>query len=190
MCCHHHVIGLHNNVLVVDPSKDMLGIASSLEGVSAVEGTCESFMQSDKRFLDCNMFMFCRSVHHLSNHEQFFTEFFNRIRIGTKLMIVEQREDLLWSSVSVLCRPFPIDQVESNLSKAGFAVCKTVHEKPFTCVKTEYFSGLRNRVYSILKYLSDEEIEEGLKELDKDHFHFQDSIEINVKTIVLTATKQ
>lgn len=168
----------------------MLKMASSLEGVTPIESTCEAFMQSDQRFLEGNCFVFCRSFHHVPNFEQFLTDFYNCVAMGTKLMIIEQSENYLWKSIRGKSRPFPIEKVEAFFYEAGFVVSKTIHVRQETCVKSQYFEDLRSRVYSILKYLSDEEIEKGLEELDKDYFKFKESIEVDVKTIILTAIKQ
>ncbi len=66
--------------------------------------------------------------------------------------------------------------------------CNDEHENTI-CNKEEYFESLRCRVYSVLELFSDEEIEKGIAELDREYFKYKDSVEFTITTQFVIATK-
>ena len=105
-------------------------------------------------------------------------------------MIIEQLEDLLWEDVRKKCREVSLDETVSCLESVGFTVTNRVEHQNVTLFKREYFEGLRNRVYSVLELCTDEEIEEGIAKLNRDYFGDKESIQIDVETTFLIATKK
>lgn len=135
--------------------------------------------------------MFCRCFHHVvDQQESFFKTFYQQTNRGSKLMIIEQLEDLLWEDVRKKCREVSLDKTVSCLESVGFTVTNRVEHQNVTLFKREYFEGLRNRVYSVLELCTDEEIEEGIAKLNRDYFGDKESIQIDVETTFLIATKK
>ena len=105
-------------------------------------------------------------------------------------MIVKQLEVIMWDDARKLCQFEPLANVESLLRNVGFTVtrCNDEHENTI-CDKEEYFESLRCRKYTLVELFSDEEIEKGIEELDRDYFKYKDSAEFTVTTQFVIATK-
>ena len=136
-----------------------------------------------------NKFMFCRSFHHVLDQETFLDSLYQKMNPGSKLLIIEQMEDLIWESAKKMCRPVTLNQIEGFLQKAGFGLVKTEEAYIYKYNKEKFFKSLRHRAYSVLKLLSDEDIEKGIAELDRDHFKYKDSMDIQITYHLLRATK-
>ncbi len=78
------------------------------------------------------------------------------------------------------------------LEQAGFTVQSTMEAYTIQMTKGQWYDKLRRRVFTALHEFTDEEIEEGLKELDREWFPGkQDSDIIDIKDTVMfySATK-
>ncbi len=78
------------------------------------------------------------------------------------------------------------------LEQAGFRVQKTMEVYTIQMTKGQWYDKLRRRVFTALYEFTDEEIEEGLKELDREWFPGkQDSDIVDIKDTVMlfSATK-
>ena len=115
----NYLIGLIIPALAVDPSKELLDVASKLEGVDVMCTTSEEFVESNKIDAYKN-FVFCRSFHHIADQEAFLRRLYERVSFGSRLMIIEQLEDILWDDARKMCRSEPFAKVESLLRIAGF----------------------------------------------------------------------
>ena len=105
-------------------------------------------------------------------------------------MIIDEVEHvLLWEKVKKQCRPITMEQAESYLRNIGFAVTKCTEQRKTTFSGQEHFERLRKRLYSVLELVPDEDIEQGIAELDRDFFQFKEIVEVDVSTQILIATK-
>ena len=149
--------------------------------------TSEEFIDT-KELQSCNRFVFTRSFHHVCDKKAFLKIFHERALPGSKLMIFDQYDEILWGEANMQSF-MSSDETKSDLQSIGFTVTKNVENCDHTVVKSEHFEGLRHRMYSILSDYTDEQIEKGIEKVDREHFQYKDSIDIIVKAIFLVATK-
>ena len=175
--------------MAVDPNEELLKIASSRDGVSIIQSTAEEFLDLPVA-QEYNKFLFCRSSHHVFDQEGLFKKMYHVLPKGGQILVIESLEHLLWDEVKKLCRPVSLDQTESFIQKAGFTVTKRKESVSYHWNKQVYFQGLRQRIFSVLEVLTNDEIEKGIADLDKNFFMFADSGDIKIDYEFLKGTKE
>ena len=100
----------------------------------------------------------------------------------------------MWMSLKEnFVRQVSKDEVKSQLEEAGFTVEKITEVGTVEMTKLDWYDRLRKRVFSTLYEFSDEQIEEGLLELDREWFPGKgesDLVEIRDSFTVYIATKE
>ena len=76
----------------------------------------------------------------------------------------------MWKSLQEKFVNFEEDVFKEGLERAGFNVTLTSEVYGVVMTKGEWYNKLRGRIFSTLYEFSNEEIEKGLKELDRDWF--------------------
>ena len=110
-------------------------------------------------------------------------------------MIVRATESTfpMWKALKEKFAPVSEEKFKEYLDRAGFNVRMTTEVGTIKMTKHDWYGKLRNRVFSTLYEFSDEEIEEGLKELDQDWFpgkEESDVVDIRDSLVFYIATKQ
>jgi len=158
-------------VLCVDPSKEMLEVADSKEGVNSMCMSAEDWSAKEGKV---DRIVIRGALHHFTRKllPDIFSGIFAKLTPGGRL-VVEKPAD------SFTCLPYParvvalMDSMEPQredvlklLTRAGFkAEChrhKFLVEKP----KCELFESFRARLCSGFSMFSDAEIEEGILEVN------------------------
>ena len=184
-----YITGLQMPILAVDPSTHLLEIAKKREGIVTMQATFDEFLDS-KQVLDYNKILICRSVHHFPHLQAAFKKLYDKMHPESQLLIIKNPETLLWEEVKKLCRPLSVDTMEEYLKDAGFDVEKGEESYVHCYSKEEYFQHLRQRCFSVLEMLSDEEIEEGIKKLNDTDFKGVSSKDLPDYYFLLKATKK
>ena len=150
--------------------------------------TCEEFIET-KEVSDYNRFFFCQTFHHVFDPEPFLKKIYERIPVGSKIILAQLVENLLWADLKKMSKPVTSRPTEQYLSNAGFTVSKHVESDVGIRSKEEYFEGLRNRMWSALQLYSDEEIEKGIAELERDYFQGDNVAGTNITFAFYVGTK-
>lgn len=115
-------------------------------------------------------------------------------RDGLLLLIVRASTSTfpMWGELQKRFTVHSEDVFQTFLKQAGFKVTVATEVYTIPMTKGEWYSKLRGRVFTVLYEFSDEEIEEGLKDLDREWFPGKkesDVIEIKDTVLFYMATK-
>ena len=166
----------------------MLEIAKSKQGVQTMLATFADLIASE-HFHKYNKFVLIGCVLLIPQLSMTLENLFTKMSQGSQVLIVEHSKPVLWKSARDQVRQLSIDDMECYLSNAGFVVERGKEEYIRTYDKVELFQKIRQRCYSVLSKFSDEEIEEGIAELDSTIFNGASSKEIIDEYYMLKGTK-
>ena len=193
-CVFYVAIDLQSDILVTDPSPESIKIAEGKEGVRGMVADADQFLATQDS-KDYNKYLFLSVVHHLPDQKETFESAYQCLPKGGEILIIRQKYKHfppLWNRAHSLLTSNDNNTFESNieaLKGAGFTVISEEEGKKEILVKKEYFDQLRHRKFSNLHSLTDEEIEEGLRELDEVVFKGKDSIIFEHIITVIKAAK-
>ena len=154
-----------------------------------MQATFDEFLES-KEVVNYNKILICQCVHHFPDIQTAFKKLYDQMHPNSQLLIVRNRELLVWEEVIKLCPLLSIETIEKYLKDAGFYVEKGEEIFVYCYSKEEYFQQLRQRCFSSLMLLSDEEIEEGIKKLNETDFKDISSKDSPNYFFLLKATKK
>ena len=192
---------LKNPVLCVDPSSEMLKKAAALEGVEPVLATAVDFITPDCMAKYGVTKIFCAyAIHHIPNAMEVLHEICNVMPAGGISVIVTRfnptlpyfskaydvfmNETVTQLSIKFLQFSPKISHVKANIVKVSI---------PYEMTKGEWYAALQSRYQSHLLSFTDEEIEEGIQELEKTKFNTvkdTDIITIEDELTLLILTKK
>ena len=171
----HSKAALQQPVMCVDPSQAMLEQAASLAGVSTLCQAAEEWAAGGQEADSTTVFIKA-AVHHLNRATLEQTMAGIRRRLGASgRLVVEKTSADTWS-----CLPYPHQLIRLNqerdlptlqlreaMLRAGFSMVQVhVQRFPVKISKAEMFEGFRQRETSGFMLFSDEQIEEGIVEVD------------------------
>ena len=188
-----HSSGLKAPVLCVEPSAEMLLEAEKLEGVKPFHGSADDFFSSDLP-PNYNKIAVCQSVHLFPDPLGTFRKAAQCLPANATMVIMTRDNETslpLWKSMKENYHP-GYDALKPNLQEAGFNVQILSDKYTAEMTKGELYNKFRRRVFSTMHDQSDEEIEGGLKELDRDQFPGQknsDPVKVVDTVLVYIATK-
>ena len=186
-------IDLQSDILVIDPSPESIKIAEGKEGVRGMVADADQFLATQDS-KDYNKYLFIGVVHHFTDQKKTFESAYQCLPKGGEILIICRKYKHfppLWNrAYSLLIGNYstPETNIEA-LKETGFTVISEEEGKKEILVKKEYFDQLRRRNFSNLHSLTDEEIEEGLRELDEVVFKGKDSIIFEHIITVIKAAK-
>ena len=166
-------VGLNNPILCVDPNAEMLQVAESRGGLKPCRATADGFFTNTKDVPKYSKVLINESAHLFPDAEGTFREALNYLPSnGLLVMIVRATTSTfpMWASLKEKFAPISEDKFKEYLVKAGFNVQVMTEVGTVKMTKGDWYHRLRKRVFSTLYEFSDEQIEEGLKELDRDWF--------------------
>ena len=186
---------LKNPVLCVDPSKNMVAVANAKQGVLGVQAGAEEFFtslstssDSDKTF---DKILMCGCVHLFSDPKAVFAGVKEHLSENGVCLIVD------YSSASPLFKSLkekfgagylswePLYEILKTL---GFKFEVTKSTQKFSLPKRQWYAALRDRFLTKLENFTDEEIREGICELERD-YSSQDVLEIESGCTFALVTK-
>ena len=187
------LVDLQSDILVIDPSPESIKIAEGKEGVRGMVADADQFLATQDS-KDYNKYLFLSVVHHLPDQKETFESAYQCLPKGGEILIIRRKEQHyfpVWKAVHSKLksnRNTPETNIDV-LTEVGFTVASDEDVQTQTLVKNEYFNQLRFRKFSVLNLFTDEEIEEGLRELDEVVFKGKDSIVFENIMTVIKATK-
>ena len=171
---------LDNPILCVDPSNDMLKIAEKRNGLKTCLATADDFFcgKPHAHYI-CNKLMFMSSANLFQDPYQTFRSAFEYLPANGLLVVLQRSTECtlpVWKSLlakGIECS-HTVDRYRDQLERAGFRVTLSVETGESTMAKREWYDKLRKKMFTIMSGFSDEEIEEGIRELDRERFPHKD----------------
>ena len=189
---------LNNAILCVDPSVDMLRVAETRPGIKTCLATADTFFddkpQSESKGA-CNKLLLVACAHLFPKPLEAFRKAFEYLPPNGLLVMVQRSTECtfpVWKSLKDRSIALSVDGYKDHLERAGFHVTLTVETGISKMMKRDWYDKLRNRIFTVLSELSDEEIEEGIREVDQEWFRDKkdnDVIEIRDNLVYFTASK-
>ena len=197
-CCDgFFALGLHNPILCVEPNADMLRVAETREGVQPYLASADSFFQADCNTLPkCNKILLNECAHLFPDTQESFRKAHEYLPADGLLLLIQRSSVCsfpMWKALKAKFAIVSMDTFRSYLEKAEFDITVTVEVGISKMAKGEWYDKLRRRIFTILHEFSDEQIEEGLKELDQEWFpgaKESDIVEIKDNIAYFAATKK
>jgi len=165
--------GLKHPVVCVEPCKGMVEVARKKEGINVVHATAEEFVQLGS--YQFTKVLVCCCSHLFNQMELVFTEVAKQLPSGGVCLVIDRHQDTtvpLFKVALDLHIGGHSHSFAENVSKLvkpmGVIVATTTEILEYKMKKSLWYSVLRNRYISYLHQLTDEEIEDGIKELEAD----------------------
>ena len=194
--CNNFPVGLNHPVLCVEPSIEMLHYAEKRDGLIPFLGTADEFLANDDpKLKHYNKILINESAHLFPSPLDTFKKIAAYLPEDGKLVVIARAQASTFPMWESMRRTFTVVKIESfkeMLEKAGFTVKLVQESYAIPMTKKEWYDKLRRRIFSTLYSFSDEEIEEGLKELDRNWFPDTtdlDIVDIKDTMVFYNATK-
>ena len=178
---------LCNEPICVEPS-NLADIAKENTNLFVYKEDAISFAKRDKKY---DKVLIKEAIHHIPNRTEFFKELKKRLPLNGKLLIVTRPQHpplpFFKKQKEIFASGQPHhDEIAKELLTAGFKVEITNDFFTFEMEKERWFNLQRERFMSDLSKLTDDEIEDGIKELSQE-FQDKDKIEITDEIIYILA---
>ena len=189
-------LGLHNPVLCVEPSADMLRVAEARGNLTPCLATADGFFADHNTQLKCNKILFNECAHLFPDTQETFHKAHEYLPADGLLLLIQRSTVCtfpMWKALKANFTPVSVDAFRNKLESAGFNVTMTVEVGTTKMAKRDWYDKLRRRIFTILHEFSDKQIEEGLQELDQELFpgkEESDMVEIRDSLAYFIATKQ
>ena len=175
----------------------MLQLAKSRDGLKSCLTTADAFLTTTNGSVQkCNKVLINESAHLFPDPQTTFLKVYEYLPVDGLLVVIvraTQSTFPMWRALQEKFAPVSEDQFQVYLEKAGFSVRMSTEVGTIKMTKLDWYDRLRKRVFSTLYEFSDEQIEEGLKELDREWFpgkEESDLLEISDSLVFYVATKK
>jgi len=178
-------VPLKNEVLCVDAYQEML---DQIPANSRLRPVCLDAIGFSLEPRDYNKVLIKEAIHHVKERENLFRNLFAKLPAGGRLLLVHVPPELdypIFQSALEKAKTWHADpdELESQLSRAGFRVERDSLVHRHHLRKDHYFEQIRSRFMSVLHHFSDAEMDAGLLEMEamhgdreilafRDHFDF------------------
>ena len=188
---------LKNQVICVEPSKEMLEKAKHRKGVIPVLKTGEDFFHDPSVLNRFDRVLFVQSDHHLREPLSVFRDIERSLRPDGICSIWQLKSHSCFQMFSdvVAAKSYPSDRHVKTcriLKEANFEVEMSWVHLQYGLAKSKLYSMLRGRFITNLYALNDQEIEEGIATLEQTELKFvheDDVIENKASYVVIQAKK-
>lgn len=174
---------LQNKPLCVEPSENMLSQIQQSDNLEAICADALSFSERDIRY---DKILLKEMVHFIDKRKTLFEGIHRQLSEDGKLLIVTRPKNttlpFFTSALETFAQGQPsLESLIQELSDAGIHPVSFTEEFIFSIAKERWYGMLRNRFMSNLQNLSDDEIEEGIVQLEqtfenKEMIEFRDQI--------------
>jgi len=167
----------------VEPEESMCEIAKNYSTFTTVCSDTFHFLNTLK--YKYSKMLFKEVIHHIDNRNKLWNDIFNTIEDEGKILIYTRPQNIKFPLFQKAKDEFfknqpHYDFVVNELKDVGFSVEVSIKSFTFELSKEEWFTMLKAKFMSDLSVFSDEEIIEGIKELDdkydSDTFIIEDEI--------------
>ena len=158
-------------MLCVDPSIDMLKIAQAKDGTKPCLATADTFFTNhDHSLPKYNKILINESAHLFSEPQATFRKAFEYLPENGLLVLVTRSSHCtfpMWKALNEKFAPLSVEDFKNYLEDAGFKLMMVLEVGTAKMTKSDWYDKLRKRAFTVLSEFSDEEIEEGIQELDQ-----------------------
>ena len=175
----------------------MLQLAESRDGLKPCLTTADAFLTTTNDSIPkCNKVIINESAHLFPDPQSTFLKVHEYLPVDGLLVVIVRSTQCtfpMWRALQEKFAPVSVDKFQVYLGKAGFNVRMSTEVGKVKMTKLDWYGRLRKRVFSTLYEFSDEQIEEGLAELDQEWFpgkEESDLVEIRDSLLFYIATKQ
>ena len=183
--------GLKRNVLCVDPSKSMLRLACQTEGISPLRGTAEEFFRNKENYaFDKALLVSC--IHHFPETASMFKNWAQWLPPGSLCFILTRPPK---TTLPFFRKALPlfekscadIPAMVECLRLLGLTVDVSEEISMLNMSKHRWYAMLRTKYMSNLDALTDQDIEEGIVELERERFFDKQGITVedNITAIIV-----
>ena len=166
--------GLQNPILCVDPSVEMQEIAGQKKGVNSILKTAEEYFSNPQISEMFDRVIATISAHHFVNADAVFEGILCSLRPGGFFLQFNAIKSTLPSFKSakmLLSQCFERESEVRDLLQRKIGLNAKISEKEFSfsaeIKKSKLYERYRCRFVSLFEKLSDDQIEEGINELDR-----------------------
>lgn len=173
----------------VEPSCAMCEEAAKLTDVTAICADAHTFLASHIPF---TKMLFKEVIHHIRDREHFWKTVYTSLPHNGKILIITRPQNIAFPFFTAAKVEFgrnqpSQDMLEDELHLGGFSITTHLRSHTFTLSKEDWYTMLRHRFMSDLGVFTDNEIEEGIIEIDKKYP--EEHLEIVDNLIFIIATK-
>lgn len=173
----------------IEPSAPMCDEAAKFPEITAICADAHVFLELNIPF---SKMLLKEVIHHITDRENFWHNTYNALPIGGKLLIITRPQHIAFPFFDAAKAAFarnqpPHEEIEAELKNAGFEVSTSRRSHTFILPKESWYDMLRHRFMSDLGAFSDEEIEEGIIEIESRYEG--ETIDIIDHLIFITASK-
>lgn len=181
--------GLRNKPLCVEPSENMLSQIQQSDNLEPICADALSFCGRDIRY---DKILLKEMIHFVDTRKILFEGIRHQLSENGKLLIVTRPKNTPMPFFTAALETFAqgqpsLQSLMQELSDAGIHPVSLTEEFIFGMPKERWYGMLRNRFMSNLQNFSDDEIEEGIEQLEKT-FKNQEMIEFRDQIIFLSGT--
>ena len=186
---------LTHNIICVEPNESMVSIAMKKEGITAIQAIAEEYSLKAIHTHHFNKVLIAFCFHHfIDSREMIFTKLSECLPVGGMCLIVERQKKTalpffkaaLEMHQKAHANDLTPKQCSSLASPMGFAVTSYEVVLEYTMTKSLWYKTLRERFASFFRQLTDEKIEEGIRELEISGFQeLKEDDEIPMKDPVI-----
>ena len=174
----------------------MLKVAETRDGIKTCLATADTFLSDHNNLPKYNKVLFNGCAHLFPDTQETFHKAFDYLPKDGVLVLATRANMCtfpMWKALEDHYTPVNFYGFKLDLASAGFKVSLTVEVGVTKMTKCDWYNKLRRRIFTTLSELSDEEIEDGIKELDREWYPDKkesDVVEIRDTVGFYTATKQ
>ena len=174
----------------IEPASAMCTEASKLSNITAICADAHAFISSKTPF---TKMLLKEVIHHIGEREIFWKNVYYTLPSRGKLLIITRPQRVAFPFFDAAKEAFarnqpPHETIETELQKSEFYVTTQYRSHTFTLPKESWYEMLRHRFMSDLSVFSDEEIEEGIREIESRYEG--ETIDIIDNLIFISATKK
>ena len=175
---------LKRDVICVEPNEAMVAIARKKEGITVVQATAEEFISQEEINSYCFskvLIAFC-SHHFADSRDVLFSKLSEHLQPGHSCLIIDRHPNTMLPMFDAALQQhkrahandLKSEQYSALLQPLGFVVssCEVVLE--YRVTKTLWYKTLRERFISYFHQLTDDQIEDGIRELEMQYQRQED----------------
>ena len=166
-------VKLQKPIIGVDPFAEMLAKIPQDAPIERVQQDGLMFSEQPGTY---DKILIKETVHHIAEREALFANLYQRLKPGGILLLVHVPPNVqypIFEKALQRCLDWHADpdELTSQLQQAGFKVERDALDYLHTIPKSHYFKMVRGCYMSVLTSLSQQELHEGLQEMELTHAH-------------------